>query len=55
MSPITAVIYVHYDNNLTLAMSARLGQLLGNIHWSFHVIIMQMNRYRDLIDSMDKL
>ena len=55
MSPITAVIYVHYDNSLTLAMSARLGQLLGNIHWSFHVIIMQMNRYRDLIDSMDKL
>jgi len=55
MHPLTAVVYVYYNSSMSLFMSTRLGQLLGNIHWSFWMINMQMNRYQDLIDSMDKL
>jgi hypothetical protein len=55
IAPITSIVYVFFENTMSLTLQAQVGALLGNVHWSFHMITMHMNRYHDVMESMEKL
>jgi ATP-binding cassette subfamily C (CFTR/MRP) protein 1 len=55
ISPITAVVHIYFGGSMSLAMSAKIGSLLGNIRGQSHTIMHHYNNYANLFESLDVL